>query len=166
MKYASTLLLALACATCSPVEAEQQRVFQAPPREAFVPLHSVLRARCGTLDCHGSAWRNFRVYGENGLRLAPDARLDEAVTTPDEIDQTYASTVSLEPELLETVFSQGGDRPERLTIVRKARGTEIHEGRGQAVEGSDADRCLIAWLAGEIDADACTRGAALVRPEP
>jgi hypothetical protein len=159
------MLLVLTCTTCSRVDAGEQ-VLDAPPREAFVPLHAVMRARCGTLDCHGSTSRNFRLYGENGLRLAPVDRVDEAATTPDEIDQSYASTLSLEPELLSSVFSQGGQEPERLTIVRKARGTEIHEGRGQALEGSDADRCLVAWLAGAIDADACSRGAVLVRPQP
>ena len=164
MTRALWMLLVLVCTTCSRVDGAAQHVFEAPRRETFVPLHAVLRARCGTLDCHGSASRNFRVYGENGLRLAPDARLDEAATAPEEVDQTYVSTISLEPELLSTVFSQAGADPERLTIVRKARGSEVHEGGAQAPENSDADRCLIAWLGGAADADACSRGAALVRP--
>jgi hypothetical protein len=78
--------------------------------------------------------------------------------TADEAAQDYASVVDLEPETMSDVVSGGGAHPEMLTIVRKARGTEAHKGGTVWTQGDDADTCLTSWLAGSVDAAACSRG--------
>lgn len=39
-------------------------------RQNVVGVGEVLVARCGSLDCHGAANRNMRLYGLNGARLS------------------------------------------------------------------------------------------------
>jgi hypothetical protein len=129
-----------------------------PERASFAPVAQVLVRHCGTLDCHGEVHRNLRIYGNEGLRWASTARpLMPACTTADEVEQDYASVVGLEPEVMSAVVADGGERPERLTLIRKARGTEHHKGGGLFQTGDDADTCLTSWLASETDTAACLR---------
>jgi hypothetical protein len=145
----------VACALPAPDERFTEQV---PDRAGFGEVAQVLVRHCGTLDCHGTRARNLRVYGNEGLRWADtDQPLAPACTTPDEIDQDYASLVGLEPELMSVVVAEAGVRPERLTMVRKARGAESHKGGAPFHEGDDADRCLTSWLAGDLESDACLR---------
>ena len=65
--------------------------------------------------------------------------------------------VGLEPEVMSAVVSQGGAQPERLTLVRKARGTEAHKGGSLMNAGDDRDVCLTSWLAGKTDTVACAK---------
>jgi hypothetical protein len=137
-----------------------------PPREGFEPVSNTLHAHCGSLDCHGQPGRNLRLYGMNGLRLDRTDRpgVDGGVTRDREHDENYASVVGLEPELTSEVFRDGGQLVERLTLVRKARGVEAHEGLVAAARGSDVDRCITSWLGGSTDAEACTAAAEFSRP--
>jgi hypothetical protein len=100
------------------------------------------------------------------LRLSPDDRpgVDGGVTKEAEHDANYASVIGLEPELTAQVYAQGGDRPERLTLIRKARLEEHHEGRAAAPRGGDADRCIVSWLTGSLDSAACAAAATYPRP--
>jgi hypothetical protein len=129
-----------------------------PDGETFREVAPVLAHACGTLDCHGSRSRNLRLYGSEGLRFSVNDRpFLPACTTPDEIDQDYESVVGLEPEVLSAVVSDRGAHPERLTLVRKARGVESHKGGAIFREDDDPDTCLTSWLGGQIHADACER---------
>jgi hypothetical protein len=128
-----------------------------PDQATFQPVAQLLSFRCGTADCHGTIARNLRIYGSSGLRWSStDRPLVPPCDTPDEIDQDYLSVVGLEPATMSAVVADHGADPERLTIVRKARGTEAHKAGTIWVQGSDADVCLTSWLAGAVDRTACS----------
>jgi hypothetical protein len=127
-----------------------------PDAAAFGPVAAMLDVTCGTLDCHGTAFRNLRLVGSAGLRLTPgDTPLVPLCDTADEVSQDYLSVVGLEPEAMTEVAS-GGD-PSLLTMVRKARGTEAHKGGALWSQGDDSDTCLTSWLGGHASAAACQR---------
>jgi hypothetical protein len=136
----------------------------APARASYEPVHDVLETTCGTLDCHGQAGRNLRLYGGRGLRLSPTDNPADNPTTHAEYDQSYWSVIGLEPEVMSDVVLDEGRVPERLTLVRKARNLEHHKGGKLFAAGDDRDRCLTSWLAGHLDTAACMRGKELPRP--
>jgi hypothetical protein len=164
------LWLLCACLACTPADptgaagAFDEGGLRAPPRPGFEAVADALQPTCGTLDCHGRSARNLRLYGGRGLRLDSDDNAAERPTTRAEYDATYWSIVGLEPEVLTAVVSDGGDRPERLSLVRKGRGLDHHKG-GQLSKPDDGyDRCLRSWLAGTIDESTCRGVADALRP--
>jgi hypothetical protein len=134
-----------------------------PDRTSFPVVSDLLDHRCGTLDCHGVTYRNLRIYGREGLRLATDARPSSVLgtTTVPEYDATFQSLVALEPEIMTAVVKDSGAHPERLTFVRKARGTEDHKGLMVWNEGSPEDICVTSWLAGKVDTATCLAAIAV-----
>ncbi|AKT42080.1 hypothetical protein [Chondromyces crocatus] len=148
---------------CAPME-EHAGAPLVPPMEPFPMVSDALEYRCATLDCHGKPERNLRLYGSSGLRLAPDGATGSGTTTDAEYAANYDSVVGLEPEILSRVVEEGGWLPDRLTLVRKGRGTEYHKGNAVLVPGDDADRCLTSWLASAVDEAACERAKEMVRP--
>jgi hypothetical protein len=154
--FAAASALALTSAACVAANAGDRVVEVVPDRASFPPVSDLLDHRCGTLDCHGVTFRNLRIYGREGLRLSPGARPSSMPnTTPAEYDATFLSLVSLEPEIMTTVMREGGARPERLTFLRKARGTEDHKGLAIWSEGDPQDLCVTSWLAGKTDEATC-----------
>lgn len=152
MRFVALALL-VGCSTPAP---DVTVVATVPDRATFPAVADLLGKRCGTLDCHGSIYRNMRVYSSLGLRLSPSDRpLSKGQTTQAEYDATYQSLVALEPEILSAVVSEGGASPERLTLVRKARGTEHHKGGSLMQPGDPEDECVTSWLAGETDVATC-----------
>lgn len=157
---------ATAVTACSSPETNARVDPVGPDRTTFEPVARVLARRCGTLDCHGSLYRNLRLYGYGGLRLdpsllpesTPDAGGSGGIT-PAEVDANYQAVIGLEPEVMRLVVVDKGFAPERLTLIRKARGTEEHKGAGPIKLGDDADRCLVTWLASSTDTAACDRAA-------
>jgi len=149
----TTIGIAVACST----PASDARFSGAvPDRVSFPPVADLLVKRCGTLDCHGSAYRNLRLYGSQGLRLSPsDQPVSKGQTTQAEYDEDFRSVVGLEPEVMSTVVSEGGANPDRLTFVRKARGTEHHKGGSLMQAGDPQDQCITSWLAGQTDVAVC-----------
>jgi hypothetical protein len=132
-----------------------------PDRASFPPVADLLGKRCGTLDCHGSAYRNLRVYASQGLRLSPSDRpISKGQTTAAEYDEDYRSVVGLEPEVMDAVVSEGGANPDRLTFVRKARGSEHHKGGSLMQAGDAQDTCITSWLAGQTDVAGCMAATA------
>ena len=160
------LALGLLFASCASPAPDDRSSFTLPPREGFEPVSDVLQARCGSLDCHGQTGRSLRIYGTSGLRLDPSdlPGTDGGVTRATEHDANYASVVALEPELLSSVFQDGGRNPERLTLIRKARGLEEHVGGAASPRASDGDRCLVSWLSAVVDVPACRSAALIERP--
>ncbi len=147
--------VALACSTPAP---DARFVETVPDRATFPPVAELLVHRCGTLDCHGSTARNMRLYGSLGLRLAPgDRPVSKGQTTDAEYDEDFASVVGLEPEVMSAVVKDQGQNPERLTFVRKARGVESHTGGALILPGDSQDKCVLSWLAGNVDMDACVK---------
>lgn len=176
----AAVLLFAACAT-PPQRDERVTVvkpaFDPDPVTGFAALDVFLVHQCGSLDCHGSRFRSMRVYGSVGLRLAPstpgDTNFDPNLAetreklvqpTPEEIRASYESVAALEPEILSDVVRDHGANPERLTLVRKARGAENHKGYNLVVPGSTADTCILSWLRGAIDAKACYDAAVGASP--
>ena len=127
-------------------------------------LADAMQPACGTLDCHGQVGRNMRLYGGRGLRLDPAANPADGETTIAEYNATYLSVVGLEPEALAAVLADGGRRPERLTLIRKGRGTEKHKGGQQMIAGDPLDACITSWLRGAIDQAACKLVSDATRP--
>ena len=150
-----TLFIA-ACVSVSPSETDRVQV-NVPDRASFPVVSDLLDRRCGTLDCHGSTYRNLRIYGREGLRLSPTDQPTSIpnTTTISEYDETFLSLVTLEPETMGAVVRDQGAYPERLTFVRKARGTEDHKGSMIWAEGGLEDLCITSWLKGAADTDTC-----------
>jgi hypothetical protein len=141
---------------CGSPPGDARLVETTPDTTTFPAVAGMLVQACGTLDCHGQISRNLRLYGDTGLRFSPlDVPSTLLPTTMAEIGQDYASVVGLEPEILSAVVSSGGADPGRLTLVRKARGTESHKGGAVIVPGDARDVCLTTWLAGRADAASC-----------
>jgi hypothetical protein len=141
---------------CSAPATDARVIETVPDRASFPPVADLLVHRCGTLDCHGQTSRNMRLYGSIGLRLDPaDRPVSKGQTTSAEYDEDYASVVGLEPEVMSGVVADGGAGPERLTLIRKARGTEHHKGGTLWNEGDPQDRCVTSWLAGQTDVADC-----------
>lgn len=121
----------------------------------FYPVALVIVDKCGTIDCHGSKYRNMRVYGYGSSRLDPSHRPGAPETTQAEADQTYNAIAGLEPDIFRQVVREGGANPERLTFVRKGRGLEEHKGKARLVAGDDSDVCIQSWLQSNVDAARC-----------
>jgi hypothetical protein len=154
--------LAIAYCACAAPDPNATTTLATPDRASFVSVQAFLDHRCGTLDCHGTRYRNLRMWGHDGMRLAFGDVPGASPTTTDEVDASYAAVVALEPEIMSAVVADHGADPERLTLVRKARGTEKHAGGAIVVPGDVRDVCITSWLAGETDETACA--AALVYP--
>jgi hypothetical protein len=135
------------------------------PREDFAFVSSMLGARCGSLDCHGQFSRPLRLYSGRGLRLDPDDVSGHGGTRSAEHEANLRAVVGLEPELTCAVFADAGRSPERLSLVRKATGTEHHQGGAVLRSHADGADCLLGWLAGRIERAACEQATQSERPE-
>jgi hypothetical protein len=152
------LLFAVACST---PDADSRTPTVTPDRASFDPVAAALDRRCGSLDCHGSRYRNLRMWGQDGMRLDLGDIPGGSQTTTAEIDSMYSAIVQLEPEIMSEVVADHGQNPERLTLIRKARGTEKHAGGAILVPGDVRDRCLLSWLEGATDGPACSQALLL-----
>jgi hypothetical protein len=156
--------LALAESACAGPPSDGVFVIDAPPAAGFSVVSDALEARCGTLDCHGSAARNFRIYGIYGVRLQPNVT-GNISTTEEEYRATYESLVAIQPEALGRIVQEHGVNPERWIVFTKGRGTEHHKGGTRMREGDNTDRCLTSWIVGAIDNAACTQSANVGAPD-
>ena len=157
LRVLSVFVATLVLGACVTANSDSRVTETLPDRASFPVVSDVLDHRCGTLDCHGVTYRNLRIYGREGLRGASTDRPSSGPipTTVAEYDLTFQSLVSLEPEIMTDVVHDGGAHPERLTFVRKARGSEDHKGLSIWTEGSPQDLCVTSWLAGKVDTATC-----------
>ena len=130
-------------------------IMAAPTRTGWEPVADALVAGCGTLDCHGQVGRNLRLFGSHSLRLASEDDPGGRPTTAAEYQASYWSTIGLEPEILDRVVRDGGDRAERLMILRKPLGLVSHKGGVLMQTNDKIDRCLHGWLVGAVDRNVC-----------
>jgi hypothetical protein len=144
--------------------AESEGDLQFPDRATFPAVAGALDRRCATLDCHGTPERNLRLYGRSGLRIDPADVPGSGDTTEAEHDASYESIVGLEPEVMSLVVSERGRAPERLTLIRKARGSEAHKGGARIALGDDSDVCLTSWLGSALEEEACAFAADIPPP--
>jgi hypothetical protein len=126
-----------------------------PSKQDFEFVSNAMNLRCGSLECHGSVYRNMRLYGYGSLRLSP-SDLPSSDTKAIETEESYRSIVGLEPELMYLVSTEKTGI-ERLSLVRKGRGMDNHKGRAPMVQNADIDRCITSWLVGAVDVEACKR---------
>lgn len=159
------LLGLLLAAACGYPENEAVVGLATPERVVFPVVADALQPSCGTLDCHGQRGRNLRLYGGRGLRLDAHDNSADGPTTDAEYRASYLSLIGLEPEALDVVVRGGGVDPERLSFIRKARGSERHKGGTQMLPGDPLDRCVLTWLAGRVDKVSCNRVASAPRPQ-
>jgi hypothetical protein len=153
------LILAAVLVGCASPDSDARVLVRAPERASFAPVAAMLQLRCGSLDCHGRAPRNLRLYGYGGLRLAATDRPDGVATTEDELDASYRSINALEPERMTEAVTRRD--PSVLTFYRKGVGIEHHK-PGARLD-ADGERCVRGWIAGAPDEGACARSAALQR---
>ena len=154
LALASGLLVApVACTSYDPEERIDPAVGQ--QGDDFFPVALVLVDKCGSIDCHGSKYRNFRLYGYSSQRLDPLAKPSAGEMTKEEAVENYNSLVALEPQLIQQVIREGGAKPDRLTFMRKAREHEAHKGGKPITEGDNADLCLQSWLQSQVRGDLC-----------
>ncbi|MEO9234064.1 MAG: hypothetical protein ABI421_12075 [Polyangiaceae bacterium] len=159
--FYSVFLILIFVVACSTPDADSRTITITPDRASFDPVAAALDRRCGTLDCHGSRYRNLRMWGQDGMRLGLGDIPGGAQTTTAEIDSMYSAITQLEPEIMSEVVADHGQNPERLTLIRKARGTEKHAGGAILIPGDVRDRCLLSWLEGKTDGPACSQALLL-----
>jgi hypothetical protein len=162
---ASIAVAAAAAVACALAPADERMGVVGPDLGQFetAGVGDYLDHRCGSLDCHGQSTRNLVIWGCNGLRLDPNetglvpgcrASGGKNTTTP-EYEASYRSLVGLEPAVMSAVVSSGGQHPELLTFIRKARGWDAHKGGALVTPGDDQDVCMTSWLAGNANSTAC-----------
>ncbi len=150
------LAAASGCSSQSPGSRVSQPLL--PDTATFPYVGELLVVRCGTLDCHGSLYRNLRVFGDEGLRYAAtDSPCVPQRTTATEFRQDYDSIVGLQPEVMNQVMADHGVDPERLDFLAKPLGLQAHKGLVLIHAGDDSYRCITSWLASHTDEAACLR---------
>jgi hypothetical protein len=160
------LLLPLLAACSSPDVDSRVAANVANGGPEFKAVSEVFLENCGSLDCHGSKYRNLHLYGFGSERLDGPLPDEPSLTTQAEADRNYEAIVAVEPEAFRTVVAEGGRAPERLTFYRKALELEAHKG-GRAIEpASKADRCIRSWLASKIDSATCIEAVIVERRPP
>lgn len=142
----------------------EDEVLTPPMPEHFEHFGEMLAVRCGSLDCHGQVARPLRIYGGRGMRLSPDETTGSGPTSDEELVANLRSAFAIEPEVTSEVVREGGARPERLTIFRKALGLEHHKGGAPLAAGGSGDLCFRSWLAQAVDVERCDDASNWERP--
>lgn len=167
-------LAALFASGCT-VDIDAQSILERPSFEQFKTVSPLLEQRCGSLDCHGSLARPFRVFGVRGVRYVDIFDPDQALelvdpelarengsfpgvggkpTTEDEYMQNWRSACALEPEKMARV-ARGEVDPDELLLLRKPLGVEGHKGAALFVKGSSDHVCITSWLEGDVSKSEC-----------
>jgi hypothetical protein len=158
-------MAAVAFCACSGPKDGELFVGTFPNATTFKPVSAPLEARCGTLDCHGSFARNMRIFGKDGIRASEDTVSGIQDTTDEEVQLNYESVVSIEPEKLSGIVSHAGQNFDKWIVITKGSGAEHHKGGSRFAKGDDTYRCLLSWVTGAVDMNACAQSVAtFMRP--
>ena len=133
-------------------------------KASFKPVALMLGRRCGSIDCHGSRFRNFRLYGFGGQRKLPTDTPETPATTQQEADEDYDAFMTVEPGAMNDFITSGRHTASTLTVYRKGRGDEEHKGGRRIVPGDAADLCLTSWLTSTVDSAACAAASGETNP--
>src|SRR5208282_3621624 len=87
--------LCVSLAACSLPDPNAVTEVTGPDLGQFASVQPFMDKSCGSLDCHGVRYRNLKIYGYDGLRLAPGDVPGGNPTTTAEVDATYDSVVFL-----------------------------------------------------------------------
>jgi len=163
--------LAAACSAallgaCSGPSANDTFSFTAPDGTTFPPVSDALEIRCGTLDCHGNFYRNMRLFGIYGVRLNTSLVTGRDPTSPDEYQRNYQSVISIEPENFASIVANHGQGFDHWVVVLKGTNAEVHKGGQRMKKGDPTYTCLLSWVTGAVNMDACNQAVALMPPEP
>ena len=163
------LLVFLTLGGCGPdLRSENSAIgeLQFPTRDDFPAVSDAMQLKCGTLDCHGQMGRNLRLFGHYGLRLVDGGNpIDPFESTEEEYEASYLSVIGLEPEAMTKVVRKQL-APIDLQFVRKPRNIESHKGHQLMIKGDALDTCLVGWLTGAFEGDACAYVVTHPKPEP
>lgn len=167
---------------CPPLDDEETATI-----EEFAVVSSLLEKRCGTLDCHGSLYRPFKIYGKDGLRnFLPEEYNDPVLaqqnmtfsgglpTTVEELELNRRSICGLEPEKMgQAMAVPAGIEVTDLLLLQKPLGDIDCTGRedegcvrhkgGQVFIGKGADdtACVSGWIVPPFENGACTAAIAV-----
>ena len=114
-------------------------------------------------------WRFFRIFAKYGVRstffacavaLERNPAVAHAITAQGHDvcghGNRWEEYYLMDRETERRAIAEGYAGIERLTFVRKGRGTEDHKGNKRL--NADSDTCVASWLANHVDEDACRRG--------
>jgi hypothetical protein len=160
---AALVVVAAACSNDLLTSSPPPSQLAVPSRTDFPSVADAMQLHCGTLDCHGQIGRNMRLYGQFGRRLDPMNDPLTEPTTDAEYDATYQSVVALEPEAMSAVVL-GQASPGTLTMLRKPLGLEEHKGGVLFQPGDPLYKCIVGWVRGSFDSDACSTVVNMPRP--
>jgi hypothetical protein len=151
-RLAVALLVASACGTDS---GGSQALVDLDADGYARDVHPILEARCATLDCHGVGDRPLRLYAETGLRARDELR-DQPIA-PEELAADVRAIEAIDP----------GALPGDSLFIAKPSGGVFHEGGILWVSRGDPQLvCVLAWLSGTSDAEACAVAADQVELPP
>jgi hypothetical protein len=150
--------------SCSgPSEENESLTF--PDSASFPAVSDALEINCGTLDCHGSIYRNMRLFGIYGARLNSMLVPGRDPTTPDEYKANYDSVVSIQPENLAAIVANHGQGFDQWELILKGTNAEVHKGGQRMMKGDPTYTCIQSWVNGAVDMSACLQSAMLMKPE-
>lgn len=143
---------------------EETVSFTFPDSATFPPVSDALEINCGTLDCHGSIYRNMRIFGIYGVRINSKLVPGRDPTTAEEYEANYASVVSIEPENLSAIVTNKGQGFDKWELILKGTNAEVHKGGQRIVKGDATYTCIQSWVNGNVDMNACMQSAMLMKP--
>jgi hypothetical protein len=162
LAHAAAAVLAFGCS--GPADKEQFQL-TLPTTTDFNLVSDSLESRCGTLDCHGSLARNMRLYGFHGVRLKKGDISGMGATSSDEYTANYESVVTISPEVLSAIVARKGQGFDKWIVVTKGSGAENHKGGSRFVKNDVTYGCLLSWIQGTVNMDACMTSATVIAPD-
>ena len=157
-------VVALAVAACSGPNANDKTTLVVPDESMWVPVSDVLEVRCGTLDCHGSPYRDFRLFGHYGQRASSMDVTGQGSTQDPEYHRNYLSIISIDPEAMNSLVTKHGQGFDHWIIVTKGTNAEHHKGGERMKKGDESYACLLSWITGMTDMTMCTAGLNVMPP--
>jgi hypothetical protein len=134
------------------------------PMQFESSVSPALEIRCGTLDCHGNFYRNLRFLGKYGTRLGSKDTAGLQDTTDDERQRNYESLVSIDPSNLASITAKHGQGFDKWMVVLKGTNAVYHKGAERMKKGDPTYTCLLSWVTGAVDMNACADAAMPMAP--
>ncbi len=150
--------------SCSGPNANDRLTFTTPDSNAFKLVSPSLELRCGTLDCHGSVYRNMRLFGHYGARLDSKLTTGKEDTTDAEMESNFTSVVSIDTENFASIVAKHGQGFDQWMVVLKGEDAVEHKGGERMKKGDVTYDCLLSWITGTVDMNACSMASMVTAP--